>query len=126
MVSAPQLTMGSQAVSPDPARTAATWTSLKRISLPHHKFKRNDWTSILKAIDFSALEVLELRDTNFTDKELDLLIHRVNNVEGFAPLRILDLSSSSICSMDLAEMYSKFDELGEKAPHVAVKGLGVH
>ncbi|KAG0221282.1 hypothetical protein BGX31_010039 [Mortierella sp. GBA43] len=126
MVSAPQLTMGSQAVSPDLAHTAATWTSLKRISLPHHEFKRNDWTSILKAIDFSALEVLELRHTNFTDKELELLIHRVNNVEGFAPLRILDLSYSSICSMDLAEMYSKLDGLGEKAPHVAVKGLGAH
>ncbi|KAG0220817.1 hypothetical protein B0O80DRAFT_490807 [Mortierella sp. GBAus27b] len=103
--------------------TSGTWSPLTRLSLQYYKFGRDDWTKVISAIDFSELEVLDLTHTNFAERQLEELICRVCEMERMAPLRTLDLSSSSISSGDLTELNAKLDRFLEKAPLATIKGL---
>ncbi|KAF9364644.1 hypothetical protein BGX34_000880 [Mortierella sp. NVP85] len=120
----PQSTISS--IDPDTAHSIIkAWSPLTRLCLQYSQFNSDGWKSLIKGIDFSTLEILDLSDTNFADEQLDLLIECVVKAHKLVPLRTLDLTSSAVSrSVDPAELYSKLDEFRGIAPHLAIMGLG--
>ncbi|KAG0246817.1 hypothetical protein B0O80DRAFT_529856 [Mortierella sp. GBAus27b] len=94
---------------------------LERFTLNDVTLGPDDWVSVIEAIDFGALVKLNLKDTNFSHKELELLVHRiVNNKESMAtmPLRSLCLDKHLLENEAGRALRAK---LREKAPIVKIK-----
>jgi hypothetical protein len=113
-------------LQPNVNSTSGAGLSLTRLSLRQCRFKKKDWASVLRAIGFSNMEILEFTYTNFSYEQLDTLIYNISELKGTVPLRILDLSSSSISSMGIEDSNSRLDRLNEKAPEAMIKGLRVY
>ncbi|KAK3820118.1 MAG: hypothetical protein J3Q66DRAFT_439167 [Benniella sp.] len=125
-VSSPSSKIESTAMGPsDVARNnLETWPSLSKLVLRLEKLAREDWAKVIGAIDFSALEVLDLTGTNFAVEELDHLIKRISDVDGVAPLKTLDLSLSTLSNYaHLNGLHPMVDKIKENAPHATIKGL---
>jgi len=73
----PQQSSSSGTASFEPLRR------LERFTLNSVEFPPEEWASLIKAIDLTALEWLDLKYTNFSQKELKLLVRRI--VESDAP-----------------------------------------
>ncbi|KAK3820114.1 MAG: hypothetical protein J3Q66DRAFT_166969 [Benniella sp.] len=122
----PQPTTPSTETSDTAHAISKVWSPLTRLCLQYSQFSSDGWKSLIEAIEFSTLEILDLSDTNFADEQLDLLIECVVKAYKLVPLRTLDLMCSTVSrSADPAELYSKLDEFRGIAPHLAIMGLGI-
>ncbi|KAI7819584.1 hypothetical protein BC939DRAFT_459673 [Gamsiella multidivaricata] len=54
--------------------TPYLWRPLSRIRLNGIRLQHQDWTTVIKALDFTALEILDLTFTNFDEEELQVLV----------------------------------------------------
>ncbi|KAF9951536.1 hypothetical protein BGZ65_005887 [Modicella reniformis] len=54
--------------------TIRQWSSLKRLHLLNLSFQSKDWRTVIKAMDFSKLEVLDIENTNFSHEQLKSLV----------------------------------------------------
>ncbi|KAG0218812.1 hypothetical protein BGX31_011495 [Mortierella sp. GBA43] len=95
------------------------WTSLKRIDLDNIQLQPGEWWSVIKAIDFSELQILSFWNSNFSLMELKLLIDCIpdNNNDIPVPLMTLDLKLTPIYDSGLIPL---LQELRRKAPSVTV------
>ncbi|KAF9360962.1 hypothetical protein BGX34_007396 [Mortierella sp. NVP85] len=68
-------------------------TPLERFTLTDVALGAEDWACVIEVMDLGALEKLNLKDTNFSHRELELLIHRLVDHKDAAtmPLRTLCL-----------------------------------
>ncbi|KAI8604352.1 hypothetical protein EDD21DRAFT_366492 [Dissophora ornata] len=96
----PQLSMQDGSFIPpheSPPVQARTWKSLTRIQLMGLFLQPDDWRKVVEAIDFSALESLSFRHSNFG---LDELKNLVNCISGYGdpdlPLVTLDLFNAHV------------------------------
>ncbi|KAF9350903.1 hypothetical protein BGX34_000918 [Mortierella sp. NVP85] len=101
-----------------------TWSPLTRLCLSGIKLRGNEWAKILAAADFSALEVLELRGTNFYLENVDSLVKCIGLVDSAVPLKTLDLSGTSLSKeKTLLSNKTLFETLREKAPLIMITGI---
>jgi hypothetical protein len=94
---------------------------LERFTLNDVTLGPEDWVSVIEAIDFGALVKLNLKGTNFSHKELELLVHRiVKNKESTPtmPLRSLCLEKHLFENEAGRALRVK---LREKAPMIKIK-----
>ncbi|KAG0227225.1 hypothetical protein BGX31_007055 [Mortierella sp. GBA43] len=83
----PQQTMGPP----------TTPTRLSTFQLYNVTLRQEDWSTLIKAINFSELSVLQLSKTNFSHDQLDLLLERIANVDPMlVALTILELSMTDL------------------------------
>jgi hypothetical protein len=82
---------------------------------------QTDWVRVIEAIDFTALEELELKDTNFSRDTFDKLTKYIGSMDATVPLplRILDLSDTKLGNLDdgIHELFR------DKATHAVIHGL---
>ncbi|KAF9358517.1 hypothetical protein BGX34_008902 [Mortierella sp. NVP85] len=98
-------------------------TSLKRIYLNGIKLNQDEWARILVAIDFSALEELNLKGTNFSLENVDSLVKSIGLVGSMAPLQTLDLSGTSLSQQKTLSRLTPFEDLRKKAPSIQITGI---
>ncbi|KAI7822403.1 hypothetical protein BC939DRAFT_454023, partial [Gamsiella multidivaricata] len=101
------------------------WTPLKELILVCLTIQSEDWKTILEGLDFSALEVLHVTNSNFSLSELKVLVRRISeSPEIEVPLRSLRLEKTSISKCDDVDVVRELVEaLKKKAPLVKVEGL---
>ncbi|KAF9930615.1 hypothetical protein BGZ65_005229 [Modicella reniformis] len=64
-------------IATPPLSTDPQVTRLKNLDLSGFSLSSTGWEAVINAIDHSALERLRFSDTNFTEKELTLLVSRI-------------------------------------------------
>ncbi|KAF9350902.1 hypothetical protein BGX34_000917 [Mortierella sp. NVP85] len=96
---------------------------LRRLYLNGIKLKQDEWAKILAAIDFSALEELDLKGTNFSSGDVDSLVKGIEGVDSMAPLKLVDLSGTSLSQQKTATGMARFEVLREKAPSIMITGI---
>lgn len=97
-------------------------TRLARFWISNVDLSQEDWETVIKAVDFSALKVLCLHDTNFSQEQLDLLLGRIGGTDVMlAPLEELNLRDTDLLTnADRGALQAKIHEV---APRVAILGL---
>ncbi|KAF9997932.1 hypothetical protein BGZ65_006510, partial [Modicella reniformis] len=116
MVSAPPLPSSTSAMEPHEQSTR-----LKGLGLHKASLQPEDWVSVIKAIDFEALEWLKLEGTNASMKELELLVHRITDGERPPPqLRSVYLNKQLLDNDDARALCST---LSRKAPLVKIVAI---
>ncbi|KAI8358800.1 hypothetical protein B0O80DRAFT_441475 [Mortierella sp. GBAus27b] len=106
-------------VSNDEPSVIRTWTSLKKITLEKLTLRPEEWTSVVKAIDFSMLEVLSFRKSNISVADFKLLVDRIPDGDpSTAPLKILNIRATTADGNAVA--HSFFAEIHRKAPSARV------
>ncbi|KAK3820028.1 MAG: hypothetical protein J3Q66DRAFT_336088 [Benniella sp.] len=97
--------------------------SLTRLCLNGIKLRGDEWAKILVAADFSALEELDLKGTNFDFGIVDSLVKGIGLVDSTVPLKILDLSGTSLSKEKTLSKKTPFETLREKAPLIMITGI---
>ncbi|KAG0226041.1 hypothetical protein B0O80DRAFT_498333 [Mortierella sp. GBAus27b] len=128
MISTPSYAMSmdagsnaSQSLSNDSSKKGS---SLKRLSLNGATLIQTDWARVIEAIDFTALEELELKDTNFSRDTFDKLTKYIGNMDAAGPLPLgtLDLSDTKLGNLD-DELLGILESFRDKATHAVIHGL---
>ena len=88
-----------------------TFSSLKRLDLVGCWLRLGSW--IVGAIDFSALEELDLKNTNFSRGALGLMVTCISNVNTAVPLQTVSLPGAQLGKLD-NEMREVLKELQDK------------
>ncbi|KAK3813098.1 MAG: hypothetical protein J3Q66DRAFT_412498, partial [Benniella sp.] len=102
--------------------TLKTWSPLKRLILRYVDLEPRDWAVVIEDLDFSALQELDLSHTNFSLKELVLLVRSVGKVDLTLPLRFLGLAYTQLRKReDMPQLQAASDALKEKAPGAMVE-----
>jgi len=101
--------------------TLKTWSPLKRLILRYVDLEPRDWAVVIEDLDFSALQELDLSHTNFSLKELVLLVKSIGKVDFTLPLRFLGLTYTQLRKRgDMPKLQAASDALKEKAPDAMV------
>ncbi|KAG0207206.1 hypothetical protein BGX31_002615, partial [Mortierella sp. GBA43] len=92
------LSEDSHAGSPQQGTESSTvTTSLLKLRLSTTTFTRQDWATLIKAIDFSVMVDLKIQKTNFSQEQLDLLLECIAHVDAESlPLEKLDLTDTDV------------------------------
>ncbi|KAF9944955.1 hypothetical protein BGZ65_011388, partial [Modicella reniformis] len=123
MVAAPPQSLHNSPIPPPsrdgklPAGTCQR--GLRRIHLNHLSLQQEDWKVVINAIDLSTIELLSFSFTNFSQKELTLLVGRIAE---YAPRTLLRSCYMFFQSTDLQEddpgtlaLYEKLQKLAFRA-----------
>ncbi|KAF9940590.1 hypothetical protein BGZ65_006550 [Modicella reniformis] len=95
-------------------------TRLKGLTLERIALQSEDWLSVINAIDFEELEYLNLKGTNASLKELELLVHRITDGEvPSSRLRKIRLNKQLLDSDDARALCST---LSKKSPLMEIVG----
>jgi len=107
--------------------STSDWLSLQRLYLNDFKpyqYEPRDWRTVLKGIDFSGLEDLDLEGANFGSNDVELLVELIRRVDSDAPLKSINLSGTPLSKMQAKKFSSlPFETLRKKAPSVKIVGL---
>ncbi|KAF9960752.1 hypothetical protein BGZ65_011773 [Modicella reniformis] len=77
-------------------KSPETWLPLTRLSMKGAALCKEDWKVVIEAIDFSAIQELELKNCNFSLEQFELLVKRISNTNAVVSLRVLDLTFTSL------------------------------
>ncbi|KAG0231361.1 hypothetical protein B0O80DRAFT_444388 [Mortierella sp. GBAus27b] len=96
----------------------ATIQGIRSISLEGVQFGVEDWSVIIKAIDFRSLETLSVPGTNFSLEQLKLLIENIPDDNTMpAPLKNLDVENTKLSDChDIKELRDLYAKLELRAP----------
>ncbi|KAF9931652.1 hypothetical protein BGZ65_004788 [Modicella reniformis] len=97
------------------------WMSLKHIALQRVLFQPEDWRTVIEAMDFSMLEHLDFKGTNFSQEQLKTLIDRIPGNISDIPLKILDIADTDLARSTNPRILLR--ELQRKAPFIKIKGF---
>ncbi|KAF9932041.1 hypothetical protein BGZ65_004627 [Modicella reniformis] len=116
MISAPPLLPFYSSVAP-----REPWARLEVIHLKGIALQPKDWRSVIEAIDFMALDLLHFEDTNFSKKDLELLVNRVLDNKRTPQVRLkhLTFDKELFESDGVAALCSK---LRMKVPAIMIHG----
>ena len=95
---------------------------LRRIEVSNFTFRPEDWETLIKAIDFSALEILHFSITNFSQEQLDLLIDRIAAAD-VTPVPLKDLNLVATDLVVNADKQALRARILAVAPQVSIRGL---
>ncbi|KAG0365799.1 hypothetical protein BGZ54_006200, partial [Gamsiella multidivaricata] len=106
--------------TPDEARLA--YRPLKEIRLTGFDLESENWSLLLRALDFAELERLVLRCSNFMLEQLELLIECISLDEGSTfPLTLLSVENSAKAKDKLMSASKELqDRLRHKAPFISI------
>ncbi|KAK3821120.1 MAG: hypothetical protein J3Q66DRAFT_438038 [Benniella sp.] len=80
---------------PENSAPREQWTSLRKIVLCQVNLDSKDWKAVIEAIDLSALERLDFRDSNITQEQIELLVNRISGHPSHSlPLATLDVEGT--------------------------------
>ncbi|KAG0225575.1 hypothetical protein BGX31_007593, partial [Mortierella sp. GBA43] len=123
----PQLSgsgLGEDSCSGTFQQTTATMSSkiatrLKTLQLHRFTFRPQDWEALIKALDFSALLTLTLKDTSLSQEQLGLLLDQIALTDtALVPLEKLDLTGTNLLvDVDRAALRAKILKV---APRVSI------
>ncbi|KAF9344445.1 hypothetical protein BGX26_004362 [Mortierella sp. AD094] len=103
-----------------PNEITETYSPLKQFSLEGTKLEPEEWETVIKALDFSSLEELSFRGSNFSLAELDILIDRINPENDETPLRLLSLEGTEADNDSAVDiLVSQVERLRKRAQHLA-------
>ncbi|KAF9947557.1 hypothetical protein BGZ65_008726 [Modicella reniformis] len=107
------------------SESTRSWTALKKIKLLGVKLQPKEWKTVIKAIDLSELQYLNLEQSNITYEAFKLLVDRIpDNNTSKVPFKTLDIKQTDICQTDIAEMTDSraaiLQELRRKAPLIKI------
>ncbi|KAF9175399.1 hypothetical protein BGX21_005529 [Mortierella sp. AD011] len=103
-----------------PNEITETCSPLKRFSLEGAKLEPAEWETIIKALDFSSLEELSFRGSNFSLNDLDILINCISPDNDEMPLRLLNLEGTEAdndAAVDI--LVSQVERLRKRAQDLA-------
>ncbi|KAI8603681.1 hypothetical protein EDD21DRAFT_368401 [Dissophora ornata] len=104
-----------------PPSAKQSWVPLKVIRLVSSEFHANNWKLMLEAIDFSGLEKLDVEKSNFSLKELEVLVDCLP--DSVIPLKSIIFEGSHVARCkDIESLQDLVAELKEKAPLVEILG----
>ncbi|KAF9361909.1 hypothetical protein BGX34_006847, partial [Mortierella sp. NVP85] len=101
---------------------AESWKPLRKITLQRITLLPEDWSEIMEAIDFSALEYLDLFHSNIAEEQFRILVDRmVGAKESNLRLRILNIKGTVIVKKaSTRALKTMVEELQKKAPVLKV------
>ncbi|KAI8603680.1 hypothetical protein EDD21DRAFT_368396 [Dissophora ornata] len=112
---------GSPKVAGLPPSVKQSWVPLKVIRLVSSEFHANNWKLLLEAIDFSALKELDVEKSNFSLKELEVLVDCLP--DSTIPLKSIIFEGSHVAKCkDTESLEDLITELKEKVPSVEILG----
>jgi hypothetical protein len=102
---------------------SARCTPLVRFTIERVILRPEEWGAIIKALDFSTLEVLSFAISNFSGEQLKLLVDRVPDIASeTVPLRILSVGESDVVKKgDPRVLEGMLGMLREKVPLISIK-----
>ncbi|KAK3821171.1 MAG: hypothetical protein J3Q66DRAFT_398236 [Benniella sp.] len=112
------------AIDTEGAQSKESWTSLKSITLSNLKLEPEEWRGVIEAIDFSALQHLNLKGSNFTRMQFEQLKDRLIREDLIdLPLKTIDIEDVVLHGRsDLRSMTALKEVLSERAPLATVEG----
>ncbi|KAF9104319.1 hypothetical protein BGX27_010136 [Mortierella sp. AM989] len=105
------------------ANTLEVFKPLKEFKIVASKLSKEDWATLVKAIDFTTLEVLSFEGTNFSVDELKKLVsHTLNGSENKPTISLKSLTfGSEECSrIRYHEGSQMLQRLVEKSPEIEI------
>ncbi|KAG0217859.1 hypothetical protein B0O80DRAFT_533517 [Mortierella sp. GBAus27b] len=103
--------------------TLLSWAPLKKLQLRNMELYPKEWAQIIKSLDMSTLEHLDLQETNFSEKQFNLLTDRASSVNAVVktPLKVLNLDCTEFAIvMDAQTREARLDEFRMNAPCAVV------
>ncbi|KAG0308783.1 hypothetical protein BGZ98_006830 [Dissophora globulifera] len=102
--------------------TLRTWQLLRCLKLKRFNFEPKDWCTILKSIDYSELETLSFKGSNFSIEQLKVFVDCIRNTEvSRIPLLHINLGSTHLWHChDVLEIQIQYTRLREKAPSAVI------
>ncbi|KAF9359667.1 hypothetical protein BGX34_008222 [Mortierella sp. NVP85] len=118
MLSGPPCT-GLEPTTATPTDIIESWTALKKITLRQVIIRPEEWEAVIKAIDLSELEHLDLGFSNIAQDEFKLLVERIleyskHDVAKVVPLKTLIIGMTHVTQG--ANMDGILADLREKIP----------
>ncbi|KAG0221383.1 hypothetical protein BGX31_009934 [Mortierella sp. GBA43] len=98
-------------------------TPLVRFTMERVILRPEEWGAVIKALDFSTLEVLSFAISNFSGEQLKLLVDRVpDSANETVPLRMLSVGESDVVKKaDPRVLEGMLGILREKVPLISIK-----
>ena len=105
-------------------KSAGTWTPLRKIAIRSVEPGPKEWMALIDAIDFSALEHLDLDMTNFSQEQLKQLVDRISGYSpSTVPLETLIIADTNLVKNTNSQaLEAMLAELRKQAPLVKVVG----
>ncbi|KAF8930580.1 hypothetical protein EDD21DRAFT_222845 [Dissophora ornata] len=104
------------------------WRSLSKIQLQHIRLRREDWRALIEEIDITALEELDVSNSNFSLEEFKALANCIPDgivsvVE--VPLKVLNLQYSDVVECEDVEVLQDLATRikTKNAPQLQILGL---
>ncbi|KAI8347712.1 hypothetical protein B0O80DRAFT_464963 [Mortierella sp. GBAus27b] len=110
-----QSTLTGTTLSSDPLRPITSIEIVSTMLCPE------EWKAVIDVIDFSTLKYLSFCDTNFSGKELDLLVDHVpDHPTGTVPLTTFDIIDTDMARTDPRTLEGMVATLRKKVPFVKI------
>ncbi|KAF9191095.1 hypothetical protein BGZ51_007804 [Haplosporangium sp. Z 767] len=104
---------------PNPSQLSKSWTPLKEISLCFMEvIGPMEWQGIIKELDFTSLETLNIESANFGMEHLQSLVNSIPDNGAAVPLRTLTVAKTKLTNLDRNE--ALWEELRTKAPDLKI------
>ncbi|KAF9988033.1 hypothetical protein BGZ65_000207 [Modicella reniformis] len=106
--------------------TQEQWKPLKEIAVENVRLEPKGWESVIKSIDFSALETLSFNDTDFSLAQFKTLVNNIPKIYNGAevPLTTLDVERTALATAEkVHEIWDQVRLFEKNAPLVDIKGL---
>ncbi|KAI7831456.1 hypothetical protein BC939DRAFT_473026 [Gamsiella multidivaricata] len=105
------------------SHTLKAWQSLKEIQIEHAVLNPGHWIFLIYSIDFSALENLSFKGSNFSSEQFEILVKKVSSLECVAPLKTLHVDGTDLTIKNPSELWVSILAFQNKAPNVKIEGL---
>ncbi|KAF9344153.1 hypothetical protein BGX26_004728, partial [Mortierella sp. AD094] len=105
--------------SPPAINTLEACSPIKALGLSFCQLQPEDWAKVIKAIDFSVIEVLSFKSSNFAMEQLRILIDCMSCEVGdnsVVSLQSLDLYDTKLSNHNRNGVMKLFAKLKEKVP----------
>ncbi|KAK3821073.1 MAG: hypothetical protein J3Q66DRAFT_398140 [Benniella sp.] len=123
----PQDTVIDEQSTHSASRFARPWTPLRKVMLRGVQLQRDEWSRVIESLGVSALEHLDLSESNIVQKQFEMLVDRI--LDSSAPklaLKTLDIRESTLIKTTSSDKLDAiFANLREKAPWVKIVLIAV-
>lgn len=106
-------------------KSSAKTKGLTRLQLSGVTLPPQDWETVIRALDISALKMLFVFGTNFSLEHLDLLLECISRLNTMAvPLELLNVADTKMTEIPVnADKQAIRARILQVAPRVAIQGL---
>ncbi|KAF9988329.1 hypothetical protein BGZ65_007434 [Modicella reniformis] len=102
------------------SKLTVSWRALRKIRLLKVKLQPGEWKTVIKAIDLSELQNLDLWNCNITHESFKLLVDRIPHNTSKVPLKVLNITDTELTKSTDSDSLALLTELRKKAPLVKI------